>query len=166
MALVPQVTRKCRTLFGLRSGSNHLTVYQVSSRRCPHFEGQGAPQDYTEALQWFRSAADQGNADAQYNLGVMYDEGQGVPQDDTEALQWYRRAADQGNADARFNLGVMYFEGQRVPQDYTLAYMWLNLAAAAGAQDAPNALDVLTAGLMTPEQIAKAQRLTREWRPK
>ena len=71
-------------------------------------EGQGVPQDYAEAVKWFRLAADQGNATAQYNLGLMYDKGQGVPQNYAEAVKWYRLAADQGNAVAQFNLGVMY----------------------------------------------------------
>ena len=126
--------------------------------------GRGVPQDEAEALQWYRRAAEQGDADAQNNLGTMYAKGQGVPQDDTEAAKWFRRAADQGDADAQYNLGNMYAEGRGVPQDYTLAYTWLNLSAAAGVQDAPNALD-LTAGRMTPGQIAEAQVLAREWRP-
>ena len=64
-------------------------------------------QDY-EAT---RDAAEQGDADAQYNLGAMYVTGRGVPQDDAEALRWYRLAAEQGNARAQLNLGVMYDTG-------------------------------------------------------
>ena len=59
--------------------------------------------DFKETLQ----AAEQGNADAQFNLGVMYDTGQGVRQDYAQAVQWYRKAAEQGLADAQYNLGVM-----------------------------------------------------------
>ena len=62
-----------------------------------------------------RRAADQGNADAQFNLGVMYAEGRGVPRDDAEAARWYRCAADQGEAAAQFNLGLMYAKGEGVP---------------------------------------------------
>ena len=54
--------------------------------------GVGVPQDYTEALKWYLHAARQGDADAQYNLGVMYRNGKGVPQDNAAALKWYRRA--------------------------------------------------------------------------
>ena len=54
------------------------------------------PQDYTQAAKWYRKAADQGNADAQPNLGLMYEKGQGVPQDYAQAVSWYRKAADQG----------------------------------------------------------------------
>ena len=77
---------------------------------------------------WYRKAADQGNASAQYNLGLMYWRSQGVPQDYAAAVSWYRKAADQGHADAQFNLGIMYEEGQGVPQDYAQAHMWFNLS--------------------------------------
>ena len=64
-----------------------------------YFKGQGVPQDYAAAVSWYRKAAEQGNASAQYNLGVMYDNGQGVPQDYAAAVSWYRKAADQGDAE-------------------------------------------------------------------
>ncbi len=73
--------------------------------------GQGVPQDYAEAMKWFRKAADQGNSEAQFNLGVMYADGQGVPQDHAAATTWYRKAADQGDADAQVNLGLIYYNG-------------------------------------------------------
>ena len=72
---------------------------------------EGVPQNYAEALKWYRLAADQGDASAQYNLGVMYDNGQGVPQNYAEALKWYRLAADQGNASAQHSLGLMSDNG-------------------------------------------------------
>jgi TPR repeat protein len=55
----------------------------------------------------YRKAADQGNARAQFNLGVLYANGQGVAQDYAEAARWYRKAADQGHADAQNNLGLL-----------------------------------------------------------
>jgi TPR repeat protein len=70
-----------------------------------------------EAVKWFRRAADQGDPDAQYNLGLMYEKGRGVSQDDAEALEWYRRAEDQGNAAAvqwpRSNSCWMQYERPR-----------------------------------------------------
>ena len=92
--------------------------------------------DYATALREWRPLAEAGDADAQYNLGVMYDNGQGVPQDYAEAVKWYRLAAAQGDADAQFNLGVMYDNGQGVPQDYAEAVKWYRLAAAQGDADA------------------------------
>ena len=61
--------------------------------------GRGVPQDYTQAFIWYRLAADQGYAAAQYNLGVLYDTGQGVPQDDVEALKWSNLAASRATGD-------------------------------------------------------------------
>jgi len=122
--------------------------------------GYGVPQDDQEAVRWWRLAAEQGDAAAQFNLGVSYDQGRGVPQDYGEAVRWYRLAAEQGDAYAQFNLGDMYRLG--VLQDYVQAHMWYNLAAAQGQEQAPTLRDIL-AKHMTPEQIAEAQRLTREW---
>ena len=88
--------------------------------------------DFQETLQ----AAEQGNAKAQYNLGVMYDKGLGVRQDYAQAVQWYRRAAEQGYAGAQFNLGVMYDSGQGVRQDYAQAAQWYRRAKEQGAAEA------------------------------
>ncbi len=77
--------------------------------------------DYGTALGLLRPLANQGNATAQSNLGLMYDLGQGVPQDYAQAVKWYRLAAEQGNASAQSNLGFMYANGQGVPQDYAQA---------------------------------------------
>lgn len=87
--------------------------------------------DFRENLQ----AAEQGDADAQNNLGAMYAEGQGVRQDDTEAVRWFRQAADQGLAQAQNNLGVMYAERRGVRQDRALAQEWLGKACQNGNQD-------------------------------
>ena len=57
-------------------------------------EGLGVSQDWGEAVRWYRLAADQGRADAQYNLGVMYTRGESVPKDDAETVRWYRLTAD------------------------------------------------------------------------
>ena len=67
-------------------------------------------------MKWYRLAAEQGNASAQYNLGVRYANGEGVPQDDAEAVKWYRLAAEQGDASAQYNLGVRHANGEGVPQ--------------------------------------------------
>ena len=122
-------------------------------------------QVYAEAVSWYRIAADQGDADAQYNLGTMYRDGEGVPRDYAEALKWFRKAAVQGDARAQASLGIMYTIGSGVPQDYVLALMWSNLAASQENEGAIS-LRELVAGRMTPEQIAEADKLAREWKPK
>ncbi len=57
--------------------------------------GRGVPQDYAETLKWYRKAAEQGHASAQYNLGFMYDNGRGVPQDYVQAHVWFNLAASR-----------------------------------------------------------------------
>ncbi len=121
--------------------------------------------DYETALKEWRPLAEQGDADAQFNLGVMYDMGLGVPQDYQEAMKWYWLAAEQGNTGAQNNLGFMYGNAQGVPKDYVLAHMWLNLVAAKGLKDAGELRDFLEE-LMTPAQLAEAQQLAREWKAK
>jgi uncharacterized protein len=76
----------------------------------PYEDGLAAYKrnDYAEAVKWFRLAAEQGVAQAQYNLGIIYLNGLGVPQDYAETAQWFRQAAEQGLAQAQYNLGVMY----------------------------------------------------------
>jgi len=112
-----------------------------------------------------QTQAAQGNARAQYSLGSLYFYGQGVSQDYATARQWWEKAAAQGHAKAQVSLGMLYVEGQGVPQDYVRVYMWLNVAAAhltgdqqkfaAGNRD-------YVASLMTPAQIAEAQRLAQQ----
>jgi TPR repeat protein len=128
-----------------------------------HYKGQGVPQNVSEAVKWYRLAADQGNAKAQTFLGFMYFDGQGVPQNFAEAVKWYRRAADQGKAPAQLKLGVMHQEGRGVSQDFIRAHMWSNLAAAQGDQEATENRNLI-AKSMTTAQIAKAQKLAREWK--
>ena len=113
---------------------------------------------------WFRKAADQGDAVAEFLLGNQYANGKGVPQDYSEAMIWFQRAVGQGHAVAKLHLGVMYAEGRGVPQDYVLAHMWFSLAAAQGEKRAVETL-AMVEQRMTPAQIAEAQKLIRDWKP-
>ena len=155
----------------LTSGVLALTLFGAAVAG-PLEDGAAAYKrgDYATALQSFRRLADRGSATAQYELGVMYGQGQGVPQDYAQAVAWYRKAAEQGDVAAQHNLGVAYFSGQGVARDNVLANMWLNLAASR-AKDATvretmvEDLD-LVAAFTTPAQIAEAQRMAREWKPR
>ncbi len=118
--------------------------------------------DYETAFKEWHPLAEQGNAQAQYYLGVLYFKGEGVPQDYAQARKWWRKAAAQGHAIAQFNLGLLYNFGLGVPQDYVQAHMWDNLAAAQGEELAVTGRDQM-APKMTQEQIAEAQRLAGEW---
>jgi TPR repeat protein len=130
--------------------------------------GNGVPQNDAMAQQWSEKAAAQGNADAQSYLGLLYYKGHGVPQDYGKARQWWEQAATQGEAWAQTSLGTLYLNGEGVSQDYMRAYMWWSLAAASTGDQQTHAVeyrDKVARG-MTPAQIAEAQRLAREWKPK
>ncbi len=125
--------------------------------------GEGVTQDNKEAVKWFRFAAEKGHPPAQNNLGEMYIKGHGVTQDYEEAVKWFRLSAGQGNAHAQSNLGVRYFKGQGVMKDFVQADMWFNIAGANGYEDEEAKNRDILENQMTPDQIAEAQKLAREW---
>jgi uncharacterized protein len=109
--------------------------------------------DYPVALEKFKSLAEKGNAEAQYNLGVMYILGRGVPQDTKQAVDLWSKAADQGNsANAQFNLGVMYRQGKGVPADDKQAVSYWAKAAEQGHTQAQ-----LYVGIMYAQGAGTAQ---------
>ena len=130
--------------------------------------GEGVPQDDKEAVKWYRMAAEQGYAEAQLHLAHLYRVGHRIPKDYTEATKWYRMAAEQGDANGQMSLGVMYYEGKGVPQDYVQAHKWSNLSASHQGkhQDIASGYRKIIEEKMTPAQVAEAQKLAREWKPK
>ena len=123
--------------------------------------------DYAEAVRWYRQAAEEGDPEAQYNLGVMYNFGRGLPQSDAQAMMWYREAAERGIADAAFRLGFMYNNGAAyplwlhdqfydqeasdnagldVPQDDSEALKWYRMGAEQGHALAQYYLGVIYLG--------------------
>ena len=112
--------------------------------------------DYATVLNLWKPLAEQGNAEAQFVLGNLYDYGEGVNQDYREAVRLYRLAADQGHADAQHNLGLMYANGWGVLQDNKKAHMWFNIARSNGSYWADDNIKILTQR-MTPAAIDKAQ---------
>ena len=150
-----------------RSGMKHRAHVLSATILVLIFASPTVAQFPTE-IEELRLAAEQGDPDAQSNLGIMYHNGEGVPQDYQEAVKWYRLAAEQGVASAQGNLGVMYDNGEGVPQDYVQAHKWINLAAASRTTKAGDyrlARDAV-AEKMTASQVAEAQRLAREWQQK
>jgi hypothetical protein len=122
-------------------------------------------EDLAEAARLYRLAADQGNADAQYRLGMMYMEGTGVGRDLVEAARLLRLAADQGDADAQYQLGLMYHIGKGVAEDLAEAARLLWLAADQGSVYAVYANSILANmyanGKGVTEDLAEAARLYR-----
>jgi TPR repeat protein len=124
-----------------------FTIRKTMPRQIGNLYGMalGVPQDYAEALRWYRLAAAQGNAEAEDQIGFFYLSGWGVPQDSAQALKWFRKAADQGNEVAQRNIGMMFLQGMGVAADRAEAIRWFRLAAAKGDDDAKEALKYLDA---------------------
>ena len=118
-----------------------------------------------EAVKWFRKAAEQNYAAAQYGLGLCYANGRGVAKDDVEAVKWSRKAAEQNHALAQYNLGYWYASGQGVAKDYVEGYKWWLLAAGQGNENARTNTTILEAR-MTREQIAEGQAQARNFKPR
>lgn len=102
-----------------------------------------ASRDYATAYRLWRPLADQGQASAQYGLGILYRNGHGVAQDYAAAVSWFRKAADQGDANAQYGLGARYHAGQGVMQDYAAALVWYRKAADQGNASAQTNLKAL-----------------------
>jgi len=121
--------------------------------------------DYAKALREWQPLAEQGEARAQFYLGMLYENGDGVPEDFGKAREWYEKSAAQGDANAQFYLGLMCAFGRGTSMDLVQAHMWYSLAAGNGhARAALHRNDL--AKEMKPAQIAEAQKRAREWKPK
>jgi len=102
------------------------------------------PQDvYTKTLQELKARGDQGDAVAQFRVGLIYYMGQGVSRDYLEALTWFKKAARQGNPYAQFNVGYMYEKGEGTPQNYVEAANYYRQAAERGNRGAQYTLGYL-----------------------
>jgi TPR repeat protein len=121
-------------------------------------EGEG--QDYEQAAHWYRQAAEQNHALAQFNLAMMYLEGQGVEQDAAEAAIWFQKAAVQGDAGAQFNLGMNHRRAslERKPtnaaESRIEAYKWFQLSAAQGYKGSAAAYEQVNLN-MSREDVAE-----------
>lgn len=115
--------------------------------------------DFAAALIEWKPLAKKGDADAQFNVGLLYEQGKGVPVDGNSkamdyeiaaqnyvtAMKWYTLAAAQGYAQAQTQLGAMYYNGQGVVQDYKTAMKWFTLAAEEGNGSAQYGLSIMHA---------------------
>jgi localization factor PodJL len=122
-------------------------------------EGNGTPQNLTEAAHWLERAASAGLAPAQYRLAVMYERGQGVTKDLGRARSWYQAAAEKGNIKAMHNLAVSASGRQSGNADYVLAVKWYGEAAAYGLADSQFNLGILAEhGLGAPKNLTEAYK--------
>ncbi|KAF9970485.1 hypothetical protein BGZ73_006797 [Actinomortierella ambigua] len=98
-------------------------------------DDRGVEQTYVKTVEIFEcytEAANQGNANAQFHLGQMYEDGRGVRQNFVEAVKWYSKAANQGHPRGQSSLGFMYSKGRGVEQNDALAIEWYTKAAKQG----------------------------------
>jgi TPR repeat protein len=98
---------------------------------------------FDTAYKLFSELTDKGIAEAQINLGMMYEGGQGIPKDFKEAVRLYRLAADQGLTKAQYNLGLMYAHGKGIDKDSVEAIKWFQLAAEDNLIEAQTILGVM-----------------------
>jgi TPR repeat protein len=128
-----------------------------------YVKGDGVTNDFSEAVKWYRMAAEQNYAKAEFNLGVCYDEGNGVSKDKTEAVKWYRKAAEQNEVHAQFNLGDCYNNGEGVAADKVQAVKWYRKAAEQGDSKAQFNLGLCYEdGEGVPKDLAEAVKWYRE----
>jgi len=125
-------------------------------------QGLGVKRDYGQAMYWLRKSADQDYGDAYYFVGEMFARGKGVPEDKAEAARWYLLAANVSDIHAQYRLGIMRMQGDGISHDLVLAHRWLRLSAAGGYDKARFALRNLQE-IITPEQIAEAERDGKDW---
>ncbi|MGC2425008.1 MAG: tetratricopeptide repeat protein, partial [Nitrospirota bacterium] len=144
-----------------------LSIYSVTLAMAGPLEDGIAAQkrgDWKAAYSLLKPLAEQGNPDAQNNLGYMYAFSKGgAPRDYAEAMKWFRKAANQGYAKAQANIGYMYEYGQGVPRDYAEAMKWYRKAADQGLAGAQSNLGVMYAnGEGVPQDYAEAMKWYRK----
>lgn len=103
-------------------------------------KGDGVPQNYVEAMRWYRKAAEQRDWGSAFRIGVMYHDGLGTPQNQDESMKWYLKAVEVGGAYAEYRLGEMYYKGQGVAQDDKQAVKWLRKSEEDGNSNARSLL--------------------------
>lgn len=105
-----------------------------------YFGNLGYVKDKIKAVKYWTKAANNGNAEAQYNLGICYSQGDGVAMNKQTAFYWYQKAANNGHSSAQYNLGCCYYDGKGCTQDRSKARQWWQKAANQGDPDAQEAL--------------------------
>jgi len=150
------ITRASQTLTDtIKLAENNDALAALKLARM-YAQGDGAAKNEKLSRAWLARAAEQGNAEAQYEFGMALRAGRGVIQDYQGAIKWLRLAAENGYPQAQYELGLMYRSGTGIPVDNVKAYTWLNLAAAEGIPEAATTRDVVLRAL-SPEEVLQAQ---------
>src|SRR5947209_11491591 len=139
IVLTPVVFRRLRTMRFATAVFLSLLLLPAAASAGPLEDGKAAydRHDYQTALKLLQPLADQGNAEAQTDIGLMYENGEGVVKDYAEAMKWFRMAADRGNTDAQANVCGLSMDGHdTVPKDYARALQCFHRLADQGDKGA------------------------------
>jgi TPR repeat protein len=150
-------------LAAARSDVDNADAEAQFSRGLQFATRTGAAQDYAQAADWYRKAAEQNHGLAQFNLGVMYASGQGVARDHAQSVVWFGRAARLGDAGGQYYMGRNCQRASLdglpadAPEARIEAYKWFQLSAAQGYKDSEGAYAMLTFK-MTRADVAEANQ--------
>ena len=154
--MIAVVLRTAALLAALIALPNAAAFGQAFDEAAGHYQAG----EYAEALEIFQQLGNQGDARAQYTLGMMFDGGQGVAPDPAQAIHWFELAAAQGNDGAQYNLGVMAEQGRGMARDPAQALKWYRQAAEHGHPVAQYNLALLyQSGIGT----ARDDRMALQW---
>jgi hypothetical protein len=138
------------------SAGAHASVERDTGNE--YFHGYDVPQDYATAFEWYRKAADDGDAEAMNNLGISFVFGLGVMRDYQAAVGYFKRSVDRGCVRAALNLGLLYESGKAGGPDYAAAMAWYRKAADGGSGAAKFSIGMLyEKGLGVPRNVIVAK---------
>jgi hypothetical protein len=158
----PMIEKRISPEASQRSSVKAAEAASTVSRQSSADQRSADQRAQARSLPELRKLAGQGDADAQWQMGVRYHNGEGVPRDDVQAMQWFLRAAEQGHVTAQATLGAYYWAGRGVPQDLSKAYFWSEIALAQGDENSKSRLEGL-ASQMTRAQVSAARQQAEVW---
>ena len=141
MAIADEGIALCNSMIHLSpawQNDKKLFLSMINSVGYKFMNGNGVPQNYTEAFNYFLKAAENGDSNSQERLGYLYYMGYGVKKNAAKAAEWWLKAAEQGDAVAQCCLGSRYHNGEGVEQNYAEAFKWFSMAAEQGDAMAQN----------------------------
>lgn len=157
----------CKYLTGITLLLAVLTVTGCCSKQTDVIEEAGKAYqsgDFRKAVLMFMPEAEDGNPEAQVNIGFMHYCGMHLEKNHAEAARWYLKAAKQNHVTAQFSIGTMYENGEGVERDLEKAYFWYSLAEKQGDKDSQKLRREIEQKLDS-KQVARARKLIDEWKP-
>lgn len=158
----PVIEKRISPEASQRSSVNAAEAASTVSGQSATDRGSSDQRLQAKSLPELRKLAGQGDAEAQWQMGVRFHNGEGVPHDDAQAMQWFERAAEQGHVTAQGALGAYYFAARGVPRDLSKAYFWSMIAMAQGDEISKGRLELL-ASQMTRAQVYAARQQAEVW---